>query len=48
MAARLGQESLGAYVISMTHFASDILAVELLQREAAFDAGFVGEEVRIF
>ena len=34
-ASRLGRTSLGAYVISMTKRASDVLAVELLQREAA-------------
>jgi phosphoenolpyruvate carboxylase len=32
--ARIHHESLGAYVITMTHEASDILAVELLQKEA--------------
>ncbi|CAG9464223.1 unnamed protein product [Pedinophyceae sp. YPF-701] len=31
-------ESLGAYVISMAHYASDVLAVELLQREATLVA----------
>ncbi|MEW5303367.1 MAG: hypothetical protein WDW36_006068 [Sanguina aurantia] len=34
VAATLGRRSLGAYVISMTRRASDVLAVELLQREA--------------
>jgi len=34
VAAELGPESLGAYVISMCRTASDILAVELLQKEA--------------
>ena len=34
-AAELGRTSLGAYVISMAKRASDVLAVELLQREAA-------------
>ncbi|EFJ52200.1 hypothetical protein VOLCADRAFT_56464 [Volvox carteri f. nagariensis] len=34
VAARLGRGSLGAYVISMTKGASDVMAVELLQREA--------------
>lgn len=34
VAAQLGRGSLGAYVISMTKGASDVLAVELLQREA--------------
>lgn len=34
VAASLGPESLGAYVISMCRTASDILAVELLQKEA--------------
>lgn len=33
-AAELGNQSLGAYVISMANRTSDILAVELLQREA--------------
>src|SRR5262245_10123320 len=32
MIARIPHESLGAYVITMTHQASDILAVQLLQR----------------
>lgn len=32
--AELGSKSLGAYVISMAQNASDVLAVELLQREA--------------
>ena len=35
IAARLGKSSLGAYVISMAKSASDVLLVELLQREAA-------------
>ena len=35
IAAQLGRTSLGAYVISMAKQASDVLAVELLQREAA-------------
>lgn len=35
--ARLPRQSLGAYVISMAHHASDVLAVELLQREAGID-----------
>lgn len=34
VAAQLGRQSLGAYVISMANRASDVLAVELLQREA--------------
>ncbi|KAI8477117.1 MAG: phosphoenolpyruvate carboxylase-domain-containing protein [Monoraphidium minutum] len=34
VAARLGSASLGAYVISMAKKASDVLAVELLQKEA--------------
>ncbi|KIY92198.1 phosphoenolpyruvate carboxylase [Monoraphidium neglectum] len=34
VAARLGSASLGAYVISMAQKASDVLAVELLQKEA--------------
>ena len=41
MAARQGQGALGAYVISMARTPSDVLAVELLQREArrAFQPG---------
>jgi phosphoenolpyruvate carboxylase len=35
IAARLGRSSLGAYVISMAKRASDVLAVEMLQKEAA-------------
>ncbi|XP_010462902.1 PREDICTED: phosphoenolpyruvate carboxylase 4-like [Camelina sativa] len=34
VAAELGSESLGAYVISMASNASDVLAVELLQKDA--------------
>ena len=34
MIARIPRESLGAYVITMTHQASDILAVQLLQKAA--------------
>lgn len=34
LATQLGRQSLGAYVISMATRASDVLAVELLQREA--------------
>ncbi|KAL4519094.1 hypothetical protein Ndes2526A_g00199 [Nannochloris sp. 'desiccata'] len=34
LAAQLGRQCLGAYVISMATRASDVLAVELLQREA--------------
>jgi phosphoenolpyruvate carboxylase len=34
MVARIPEESLGAYVITMTRHASDILAVQLLQKEA--------------
>jgi phosphoenolpyruvate carboxylase len=34
VAATLGSRSLGAYVISMAQVASDVLVVELLQREA--------------
>jgi phosphoenolpyruvate carboxylase len=36
-AAELDQEALGAYVISMTSRASDVLTVALLQREAGLD-----------
>ena len=39
VAAELGNQSLGAYVISMAHSASDVLAVELLQREALLTVG---------
>jgi phosphoenolpyruvate carboxylase len=39
-AARLGSASLGAYVISMAQAASDVLAVELLQKEARMQVGF--------
>ena len=38
-AAELGPQSLGAYVISMAHTASDVLAVELLQKEALLTVG---------
>lgn len=38
-AARLGNGSLGAYVISMSKAASDVLAVELLQKEARLMVG---------
>jgi phosphoenolpyruvate carboxylase len=34
VAARIGTQSLGAYIISMAQCASDVLCVELLQREA--------------
>ncbi|EFJ16936.1 hypothetical protein SELMODRAFT_115610 [Selaginella moellendorffii] len=34
VAAELGSNSLGAYIVSMTSEASDVLAVELLQKEA--------------
>lgn len=39
VAARLGSDSLGAYVISMARKASDVLAVELLQKEARSQVG---------
>lgn len=39
MAAQIGTESLGAYVISMAQSASDILAVELLKKEAGITEG---------
>jgi len=39
VAAELGNQSLGAYVISMAHSASDVLAIELLQREALLTVG---------
>lgn len=38
-AAELGSQSLGAYVISMAHTASDVLVVELLQKEALLTVG---------
>ena len=38
-AAELGPQSLGAYVISMANTASDVLAVELLQKEALLTVG---------
>ncbi|KAG2442798.1 hypothetical protein HXX76_002877 [Chlamydomonas incerta] len=38
-AALLGRDNLGAYVISMTKGASDVMAVELLQREARMQVG---------
>ena len=39
VAAELGNQSLGAYVISMAKRTSDVLAVELLQREALLTVG---------
>ncbi|KAG2450080.1 hypothetical protein HYH02_000184 [Chlamydomonas schloesseri] len=39
VAAHLGRDNLGAYVISMTKGASDVMAVELLQREARMQVG---------
>lgn len=42
VAAELGSESLGAYVISMANTASDVLAVELLKREACHLVSGVG------
>ena len=39
VAAVLGRQCLSAYVISMATRASDVLAVELLQREARFMVG---------
>lgn len=45
VAATLGSRSLGAYVISMAQVASDVLVVELLQREARLMvAGELGVE----
>ncbi|KAK9799807.1 hypothetical protein WJX73_001098 [Symbiochloris irregularis] len=45
VAATLGSTSLGAYVISMARSASDVLAVELLKREACLAvAGEKGQE----
>ncbi len=37
MLARLPSGSLGAYIITMASYASDVLAVELLQREAGIE-----------
>ncbi|KAL2546335.1 Phosphoenolpyruvate carboxylase 4 [Forsythia ovata] len=43
VAAELGSDSLGAYVISMASHASDVLAVELLQKDARLSvAGELG------
>ncbi|CDP00553.1 unnamed protein product [Coffea canephora] len=39
VAAELGSDSLGAYVISMAANASDVLAVELLQKDARLSVG---------
>lgn len=44
VAAELGTDSLGAYVISMASYASDVLAVELLQKDARF--AVAGEQGR--
>ncbi|XP_015942741.1 phosphoenolpyruvate carboxylase 4 [Arachis duranensis] len=45
IAAELGSDSLGAYVISMASNASDVLAVELLQKDARLSvAGDLGRE----
>ncbi|KAK9114715.1 hypothetical protein Syun_021512 [Stephania yunnanensis] len=44
VAAELGTDSLGAYVISMASSASDVLAVELLQKDARL--AFSGEQGR--
>lgn len=41
VAAELGSDSLGAYVISMASNASDVLAVELLQKDARLAAASV-------
>lgn len=48
VAARLGSGSLGAYVISMSQAASDVLAVELLQKEARLMVGATGMTGRSF
>ena len=46
MLAHLPPRSLGAYVISMAHTASDVLAVVLLQKECGGErAGWVGRWV---
>lgn len=47
VAARLGSGSLGAYVISMSQAASDVLAVELLQKEARLMVGGGGGHVHV-
>lgn len=39
MAAKIGDESLGAYVISMSEYPSDVLAVELLKKEFGIKNG---------
>lgn len=39
MLAQLPPRSLGAYVISMAHTASDVLAVVLLQKECGGELG---------
>ncbi|XP_071716426.1 phosphoenolpyruvate carboxylase 4-like [Rutidosis leptorrhynchoides] len=44
ISAELGSDSLGAYVISMASNASDVLAVELLQKDARF--AVAGEQGR--
>ena len=39
MLAQLPRDSMGAYVISMSHTASDVLAVVLLQKECGGERG---------
>ena len=38
MLAQLPSDSMGAYIISMSHTASDVLAVVLLQKECGGEA----------
>jgi hypothetical protein len=47
VAARLGTSSLSAYVISMSQQASDVLAVELLQKEARMMVSGLRHETRL-
>ncbi len=47
MIARIPHESLGAYVITMTHQASDILAVQVLQRAAGRHRGVQGVDQQL-
>jgi len=42
MLAQLPSDSMGAYIISMSHTASDVLAVVLLQKECGGERGVLG------